>query len=336
MSNCDELESDTPEDSGSENSDDYRQYLITEENKDTIEQTAENVELTVEHWGPSIAYVRDEFITYELCKRAVENHDGAISSIKRHLLTEEEYYELCIISLTENGWNLKYVPESVQTQELVDIAINESCWAIEFAVDKFKTYENCLSTVTRNGQTIQHVPMHLMDRVMCETAVKAPFYCLNCIPKEFVTRELCELAVRANGENIKDVPEEFMSTELAFIAVKSSGNNLDSYSGYNISYIPAKYITKEIILEAVKKTNWCYHIIPKEALNDDIDMAVLDISPESIDDMNQSEEKCLHALKIDPRTIGFIEKKNITIKIRDYILSLPESVRNKLDIQHVL
>jgi hypothetical protein len=106
--------------------------LITEANKDTFKQTPESCELSVRRWGPSIMYVKDEFVTYDLCKKAIKQTDHSIECIKRELLTPEEYYKLCILSVKKNGFDMKYIPSDVQTQELCDAAIKSGCWAIEY------------------------------------------------------------------------------------------------------------------------------------------------------------------------------------------------------------
>jgi hypothetical protein len=305
-------------------------HLITKENKDTIEQTAENAVLTVEDWGPSIAYVKDEFITYDLCKRAIENHDGAICSIKPHLLKKEEYYNLCLESVSENGWNMKYVPKEVQTQELIDAAIESICWAIQFSKDEFKTYENCTSAVRRNGQTLEHVPRHFIDKEMCILAAKSRYPCINLIPKEFLTKEICEMAVKADGENIKYVPEEFMSTELGWIAIRSPAPSHPSsdMARSNIRYIPGKFLTKDLIVESAKHWYSTYGLIPKDFITEEIEDAVLEVSPYCLKFMKQTPERCMKAMKLCPDVLAdCIEIDNITSEIVEYFESLPDKTK---------
>ncbi len=257
--------------------------ILTNENRDTFDQTEESVQRSVELWGPSIGYVRSEFITYDLCKSAIESVDESICSIKPHLLTEEEYYALCLLSITKNGRNIDLIPKEVQSQDLCDAAMRSSCWAIRSCVNTFKTYENCLSAVKGNGQTLEHVTKVFIDEAMCLSAVQSKYTCLNYIPKEFLTKELCEEAVKANGENSKYVPEEYMSSKLGYLAITSPGPYDSSTSanmaGLNIQYIPAKYITREIILEAVRRWYPAYKTIPKECLTEDIKNAVYEVSP---------------------------------------------------------
>ena len=298
---------------------------ITHENKDTFIQTRESVEAAVDAWGPSISYVKEEIITYELCRKAIENNSESICGVKPHLLTEAEYYELCKQVVSDNGCNLKYIPRYVQTQELTDIALNRSCIAIQHCLHKYKTYENCLVVVNKNGQLIEYVPKKFITKEMCMAAAKSRYPCLNHIPVEFISRELCKAAVEANGKNVEWVPDDYMSSELGYIAITSPepSNPTPDMAGSNIQYIPAKCLTKEIIVESAKRWYPTYHRIPKECLTDEIENAVLDVSPECIKFMEQTPEKCMRAIRVNPYIIwNYIAKENITREMVDYVLSL--------------
>lgn len=254
--------------------------LLTEENQYTFKQTAKRCRQSVEAWGPSIAYVHDEFITYELCKLAIKSTEHSIGCINPRLLKQEEYYQLCLAAAKENGWTMRDIPQHVQTQALCDAGIRSICWAIQFCREEFKTYDNCLSAVSRNGATIEHVPRKFIDKQMCWAAVQARYVCLNLIPKEFLTQDLCIQAVESHGENIRYVPDEFMSSELAMIAIQSPGETAPSnMAGAHIQYIPAKYLTKEIIVESAIRWYPTFKCVPKECLNDDIKQAVLEVAP---------------------------------------------------------
>lgn len=306
--------------------------LITEENRYTFEQTPESVRESVTEWGPSIGYVRDEFITYELCNLAIENNEHSICSIEPRLLTKDEYYNLCLAAATENGWTMKNIPQEIQTQELCDAGIKSICWAIQFCLDKFKTYENCLSAVSRNGATIEHVPKKLIDKEMCLAAAKSRYPCLDKIPKEFLTKELCHISVAADGADIKNVPDEFMSSELAFIAITSPApsNPNSDMAGSNIQYISAKYLTREIIIESAKRWWPTYSRIPKECLTKEIEDAVLDVAPYCIRHMEQTPEQCMKILKNSPWFIEDpIKRENITKEMAEYILSLPKQTTKR-------
>ncbi len=297
--------------------------LITQENVDTFKQTAKRCRQSVEAWGPSIAYVRDEFITYELCKAAIANNEHSICSIKPHLLKKEEYYNLCLAAATENGWTMRDIPPNVQTQELCDAGIHSICWAIQFCRDEFKTYQNCLSAVSRNGATLEYVPRNFITKEMCEAAVLSRHPCLEYIPKEFLTKELCEMAVESNGKNVANVPDEFMSSELAFTAITTPepSNPSATMAGANIQYIAAKYLTREIILESVSRWSSTYSRIPKECLTESIENEVLEIAPSCIQYMTQTPERCMTAVKKSPYVIESIQKEYITRELAEYVLT---------------
>jgi hypothetical protein len=305
--------------------------ILNNENVGTFIQTIESITRSVKEWGSSITYVHDEFITFELCKIAIYQDASALCSIKPHLLIKEQYYELCLESIVQHGWNIKYVSKEFQTQELADIACESSCWAIKHVLDEFKTYENCIKSVERNGETIQFVPRGLIDEKMCIAALTSKYKCLEYIPKEFITQELCTLAVKSDGENIQHVPEEFLSTEIAFLAISSSGNRHSSTSmaGGNIRFIPSKYITKELIIESLKDTPTIYCRIPKECITEEIEDIALDISPYCIQYMEQTPERCMRIIKQDPHVIicDYIQPENITREMAKYIIDLPNEVR---------
>ena len=307
--------------------------IITEENYKTFIQTPESVKYSVEEWGPSIMYVHDQFITYPLCEKAVKNHNGAISSIKPRLLTEEEYYNLCLMSVTENGWNMKNIPKWIQTQELCDAAVKSICWASQFCLDRYKTYDNCFSAVNRNGETIEHVPKQFIDEKLCMAAAKSRYPCLHLIPKEFITQEMCDEAVKANGENVKGVPDEFMSSTLGWLAIKSPApsNPSSDMAGGNIRYIPAKYLTKELIVESARLW-WCtYGLIPKECITEEIEEEVLELAPYCLRAMKQTPERCMKAMKKYPSVLyDCIDLENITSELVEYFESLDNSTKNSV------
>jgi hypothetical protein len=301
-------------------------------NRHIFVQTPESVAQSVELIGTSIDYVNDDFITYDLCIAAITWYGGEIHSIltRRHLFTTREYYDICLHTVRLNGWDLKYIPDDVQTQELCDTAVRTSCWALEFVRDEFKTYDNCYSAVRRNGQTMKFVPDVLIDEAMCLAGAKARYPCLNFIPRRFLTRELCYIAVRGDGGDIKNVPEEFMSSELAYLAITSpaTSNPTSNMAGSNIQYVPARYLTREIILEALKRWSGIYGRIPAECITPEMELEILDVSPWCLRSMEQTPEKCMRAIRADSRVLRQVMKReDITREMAEYALGLSRDER---------
>jgi hypothetical protein len=308
----------------------HGEKIITNENRRTFVQTSESVLQSVSLWGPSIGYVRNELITYDLCKLAIESHKNSICSIKPETLSIEEYSALCNQSIKADGGNLDIIPKDMQTQELCDAAIQSRCWAIRYCLDTFKTYENCFSAVKQNGEVLEHVPRDRIDTEMCMAAANSKYPCLDRIPKEFLTRELCDEAVKANGKNVKWVPDEFMSYELGYIAITSPGPYASSsdMAGSNIQYIPAKYLSKETIVESARRWYPTYKTVPEDCRTDEIEEAVLEVSPICIQYMKQTPQRCLKAIQVCPYTsMRYIQKENITNEMTEIFLALPQTKR---------
>jgi hypothetical protein len=307
--------------------------FLRKENQHTYIQTPESCRHSVKMWGASIAYVRDEFITFDLCKRAVKKDGYAIRCINRTLLTPEEYYQLALIAVKQNGFCFSEVPGDIQTQELCDAAVESSCWALPYCYRDFRTPALCLSAVSRNGQTLQHCPEEHITPELCLAAIKSGYECMEYVPRKYITYELCKAAVEASGRNIEHVPEELMSSEIGLAAVKTSGQN-EAYSmaGNNIRFIPAKYMTKEIILEAMKSCPHSYSHIPKEILSDEINDAILEQRPISIVWMEQTPAHLIKAVQCDLNVLQHIKKSVITKEIAEYITALPDA-QEKFDTE---
>ena len=311
----------------------YECVHINEENKNIFIQTKNSVLLSVQYWGTSIQYVHDEFITYKLYKIAIINDDNSIKYVNRKLITDREYYKLCLLSIKKFGLNIKFIPPKFQTQKLVDIAINSCCWAYQYCLDEFKTFKNSFLAVQKNGQIIKYIPRHIINKDICLTAINTKYCCLDLIPKEFISQNICMDAVKTNGENIKGVPYEFMSYELARIAINTpSPEHVKlNMASHNIQYIHTNYITKNLIIECVKKCFGSYGKIPKQCLTEEIINAVLDVQPYCILYMEQTPYNCLKAIKNCPFVIEHqIINKNITKEMAEYILSLDYNIKKKI------
>jgi hypothetical protein len=294
-------------------------------NRHIFVQTPESVAQSVELIGTSIDYVNDEFITYDLCIAAITWYGGEIISIleRRHLLSESEYYNICLHTVKVNGWGLKYIPADVHTQELCDEAVRGSCWALQHVRDEFKNYDNCYSAVRRNGQTLQYVPKGLIDEAMCLAAAKAGHPCLNFIPRRYLTREMCYIAVGADGSDFKNVPEVFRSSELAYLAITSpaSSNPTSDMAGANIQYVPQHHLTREIILEALRRWPGIYGRV--EYIPPEMELEILDVSPWCLRSMEQTPEKCMRAIRADSRVLRQVMKReDITREMAEYALGL--------------
>jgi hypothetical protein len=147
--------------------------ILDAENVSNFHQTPRTVRQSVAMWGPSLEYVRPEFIDYALCKRAIEAHDGAIAYVPRDLLSSEEYHNLCVLAVSLNGFVLKEIPRDAITAEIVAAAHEHTCCAIMFTPREFLTEELCWKSIERNGDMIEYVPAEFQTEDMRKAATES-------------------------------------------------------------------------------------------------------------------------------------------------------------------
>jgi hypothetical protein len=236
--------------------------------------------------------MKDEFRTYEVCKAAVENNSYAIHGVYRsNLITKDEYKELCLLAVSNNGFSIKEISFGHQDQEICDAAINSSCCAIMYMDSRFKTYDVCLKAASLNGSMIEFVPDDIIDFAMADAAMSTNYPGLNYIPNKFKTYDLCLKAVTMSGKNVTGIHnKEYFTPELGLAAVKSES--------CSIQWIPKEYHTKEMIKASLHKNGYM------------------------IASIEQTPENCLYAVKSSPGALSNIKRENITIDICKYIMSL--------------
>jgi hypothetical protein len=271
--------------------------FINEDNYKTFEQTPESCLESVRIWGPSLSLMKDEFRTYEVCKAAVENNSYAIYGVYRsNLITKDQYKELCLLAVTNNGFSIKEISFGNQDQEICDAAIKSSCCAIMYMDSRFKTYDLCLKAVSLNGTMLEFVPDHLIDVSMCDAAMSNKYGGLDYVPNKFKTYDVCLKAVTMNGRSVTGIRnKEYFTPELGLAAVQS-----DSCC---IQWIPKEYHTQEMIKASLYKNGYM------------------------IASIEQTPENCLYAIKRTPRALSNIKRENITLEICKIIM--------KLDDQHL-
>ncbi|MHC0439285.1 polymer-forming cytoskeletal protein [Flavobacterium sp. 3-210] len=120
-----------------------------------------------------------------------------------------------------NYRDLKLVPKQFKTEELCNLALNITFYALSFIDQDFITSELCEKLVNKDGFAIQ------------------------VIPDEFITKELSFKAAE-NGTMLRLIPEEYYSEELILLVFKNGRYEPD------INDVPSQFITENLLVEYVK------------------------------------------------------------------------------------
>ncbi len=130
-------------------------------------------------------------------------------------------YEYWRDRVLANYRDLKLVPKQFKTEELCNLALNITFYALPFINQDLITYELCEKLVSKDGFAIQVIPDH------------------------FITNELSFKAAE-NGTLLRLIPEKYFSEDLILLVFKNGKHEPD------INDVPSLFITENLLAEYVK------------------------------------------------------------------------------------
>ena len=107
------------------------------------------------------------------------------------------------------------------------------------------TYSDCLLAVDYDGQIISSIPSDFITEEICIAALKNNYLnkdLIRYIPKNLLTKKFSATIVAISGVYLKYLPLEAISKNVILKAVKQTI--------HAIKYIPEKYKTDEVVIEA--------------------------------------------------------------------------------------
>lgn len=246
----------------------------------------------IQHYVSSIYFVKEEFLTYELCMAAVQKFGVAlycINNIKKEFVTPElcleavkqeplvicllkdPSYEICLEAVKKWAFALEYIKEEHQTPELLMEAVKQNPMIIKYI--KNQTPELCLLAV-KKGYVMEHVKEECQTLEICLEAVKynscsikyvinqTPEVCLKAVridPRSLFyikdqTIDLCLEAITVSGDIYPLKLMRNQTPELCLAVVKLRGCALQL----------VKEQTHEICLAAVKQNRYAWNYVKDE------------------------------------------------------------------------
>jgi len=185
--------------------------------------------------GKSIIYLLQDYHLIYACI----NYNFDLNGVEEVNRT----YELCIISLSKNVYQIKYVPEKYQTEDLLISVVNRNGYILRFIKNKMKTQSICETAVYNYPEAIKYVPEKFQSAGLWLNIIIENGMLLRYISKKYISQILCDIAVNKNSEAIQFVPEEYQTEGLCLDAVK--------INGLLLKYIDKKKITELIVKQAI-------------------------------------------------------------------------------------
>lgn len=164
---------------------------------------------------------------------------------------KERTPELCLESVRNNGYSLKYLTDKEKTIDICMEAVMQNGCSLRFVPIIKRTADICLEAVKQNECALYFVPNQTEE--LCLIALNKGAHIFAHIEKELLTEQMCLIAVKKHGYLLKYIPQNNHTYEIYLQAIKKYGHALD--------YIPEENRTNELCLEAVKQNKQCINYI---------------------------------------------------------------------------
>jgi hypothetical protein len=197
------------------------------------------------------------------------------------------------------GFSLRYIADSLKTEELCFAAVKKSGWELEFVPENLKTEELCFEAVKQSWRALQYTEAHLSIRILRAAFAQNGKLLQNMVvdPDEAKGLYVCAPAVAQNPEALQFVPEGlrkfFPDGKVDWIALADIDVEL-------LDYMYLSHLNSEQYLEIVKKHPDALEYVPEELKTTEFCLTFVRGNPEgflSIPVKYRSREICLIAIK---------------------------------------
>lgn len=153
------------------------------------------------------------------------------------------------IQLYPTAHNLSKIPKAKQNKEMVTFVCTHDGMALEYVSKKLITLELCEIAVAQNSMSLQFVPKSYLD--------------LNGKNDDYKKRilTLYNKAIEKDGVSIAFIPQEYISLDMSKTAImsfkKRNGRSASYWGRYPIYYVPEKFRTHQLYVDAITYSPFC-------------------------------------------------------------------------------
>lgn len=154
-----------------------------------------------------------------------EFNEGSLSNLGFVLRSAPLF---CDLVVTNNPWNLEFIPDEVKDSHLCMIAVKEAGFAIEYVPEELKDEKLCLEAVKQRGpfgfeRILRFIPLVLRkQRSFWIKLIELDSQAYHSLPFDLLQdAELAYLAVKKDPLNLRSVPGPLKTLELCTLALKN-------------------------------------------------------------------------------------------------------------------
>ncbi len=262
-----------------------------------------------------------------------------LTNYKQSNITEEQYVDLCKISVKRQGLALKHVLPEFRKKEINTEAVKSNGLALEFIAIDDRQFDLMLDSVNGNGFAIQFID-HIKQtnltsdqlQILYLAAVKKTGLALKYIPEALRNKTICSDAVEQNGLALEFVPKHLTDFDMILTSVNENGIAIKFIKNHKDYFITDEQYV-ELCLTAVKRNYLALKHISPDTCNRE--MALIAIKGwagnlEFIPERLRDREICLLAVQSDGDMLKFVP-----MDLRDDAMCLAAVKSRGLALEHV-
>ena len=190
--------------------------------------------------------------TTEMVMAAIENdtdrYSVILSCVSKKLLDKK----ICLLAVTKNGENLRYVPQNVINNEICNAAIFNNIATLKYVPDEHLTESLCDYAINIDGLAIAYIPQKYITGERIEAAIKNSKpdknqWSIAHIPSRLMSQEWADLSFKLFPESISAIPSKYVNEKMCIKAVE--------YDGLLLKKLPVKYKKMDSIIEKAIASN---------------------------------------------------------------------------------
>ena len=176
-----------------------------------------------------LSWIKEEFMTEEILKKAVMYSSKNANQIPENLLTEE----LCYLHVS-CGFTLADIEtKKYLSERIVKRAIQNDINEYVYLPSEFKTKELSLDVLKKDGTLLPFVPCEFTTADMWVDAIGEGVIRkerIDTIPTPFMTDETLTKLIKHDWESIKYIPKQYLTAEVCMTALEQNESAIEYFN----------------------------------------------------------------------------------------------------------
>jgi hypothetical protein len=222
----------------------------------------------------------------------------------RHLDIDSIADKYIIVAILKTPVSIEFIPDSRITREMVTAAINGDANAIVHINEKWQTADMVKSCVSRDGLLLHYAAYRLKTYENCKIAVGITGSSIDFVPPDIVDRDLCDLALKSEPFSACFFPPHLANFEeivTSFIARPAQIRK--------VNFNKYRFNVDKMLTAVASRFPDALNFIPAPRMSHAVIMSALRASPLHLGYLPRelaTHELCEYAVSRDPMAITYV------------------------------